>query len=317
MAFSAKHAQAQTVEEVTYGTNPGTINEDIGYLQSITESVTSDVKQIHAVGLVHAQQIAHLSSVPKVELTYIQQHGRNWKYLLGDTLTEATTTGDTVHTWAAADVETTPPSCTMEVSNVGATTIARIYKGGVISSMTAGLTKESLLQIKADYLFQDVDPTAAAATKVTSTTVPLKSFQGAFKVASSAVTEAQSWEITIDRKATTEMALGSRMPVRQDLNELEISGKATLGFGSTTQLENLLGAATGISTSEPSALTIDLNADNGVALGSGQRKFNLQLTSAQYSAINVPVQLGDFIYQDVSFTGKFNSLAITDAIANY
>jgi len=317
MAFSGKNTQAQTVEEVTYGTNPGTINEDIGLIQSINESVTSDVKQIHALGLVHAQQITSLSSIPKVELTYIQQHGRNWKYLLGDTLTEATSTGDTTHTWAAADIEVTPPSCTMEVSNVGATTIARVYKGGVISSMTAGLTKESLLQVKADYLFQDVDPTTSAATKVTSTTVPLKSFQGAFKVASSAVAETQSWEITIDRKATTEMALGSRLPTVQNLNELEISGKATLGFTTTAQMENLLGAATGISTSEPSALTIDLNADNGVANGSGQRKFNLQLTSAQYSAVGVPSSIGDFIFQDVSFTGKFNSLVIVDAIANY
>lgn len=317
MAFSGKHTRVQTVEEVTYGTNPGTINEDIGLIQSVSESSTSDVKQVYTIGAVHAQQIANLSSIPKVEVTYIQQHGRNLKYLLGDTLTEATTTGDTVHTWAAADVEISPPSCTMEVANVGATTVARIYKGGVISAATIGLTKESLLQVNATYLFQDVDPTAAAANQVTSTTVPLKSFQGAFKVGGSAVAETQSWEITIDRKVTTEMAIGSRKPIKQDLNEIDISGKAVIGFADTTQYENFLGAATGISSSEPSGLTIDLNADNGVALGSGQRKFNLQLTSAQYSAINVPTAVGDFIFQDVTFTGKFNSLAVTDAIANY
>lgn len=316
MTVSPKNRRLAIAEEVTYGT-PVAVTEDMGYLQEITPSATSDVKEIHTIGNILSQQVVNLSSIPKVDVSVIMQHSRALKYLLGDVLTETTTGSDTSHTWAAAGLEATPPSMTMEIADVGATTFTRTYAGGVMSSATIGLTKEGLLTMKSSMLFKDVALSSSATAQVISSLKPLESFQGAFKIGGSAQVYTQNFEFTLDRKAVTLQQVGSRVPVSQHLQELSISAKATLSFESNAQYQNFLGGTTGISTTEPTGLTIDLMADNGTALGSGQRNMNLNLTNCQFSEISDPTTLGDIIFVDVTFTGKFNTYAYIDNTATY
>ena len=75
-------------------------------------------------------------------------------------------------------------------------------------------------------------------------------------------------------------------------------------FENLTQYALFLGSTT--PQSQPTATGLEINANNGVTLGSGRREFNLQLTGVQYEEAGTPLTVGEVIFQN--FTGTATGL---------
>ena len=104
------------------------------------------------------------------------------------------------------------------------------------------------------------------------------------------------------------MGFGSQLPVGAYRFEHRTYGiEFTMAFRNNTDYQLFLGGATTpTDTGGASVPSIIFNVNNGTALGSGRREFNIDFSNAAYYAFEKPTTMGDIIVQ--TFKGRAKSI---------
>jgi hypothetical protein len=232
--------------------------------------------------------------------------------LFGGTTTHADTSTDCTHTLVYAD---TLPSLSIEESYNETTDVMHKWAGCIFGSSTITAALDDYLKFRGDFLAKNIDvsDTTASAASI-PTTSPLRCFECSLEIASTAIDYVQNWELTVNRNSAIMHGLGSRVAAAGTSGIMNVDWKATIGFADTDQHARLLGATSGATATATSGFAVDLKADNGTALGSGEHSCEIGLTGCQATSINKTTDLGDFIMYDISGKGTLNACEYVDQI---
>lgn len=287
----------------------------IGALQSLKPSIDAGAKEHHGVGSYASCAVSSGLLNPKLSMDFLCTNGRFLEYFVfGGTTTHATTSSDTVHTMVAASAL---PSSTIEESyEAGGTDVVNKWAGFIADSCNLSLNVDGELTASVSGIAKDLDASATTASAApTQNEIPIKGFSGSLNIGG-AITEVQSWTINISRNAKVLHGCGARVPAAGASHLLNVSFTARMGYSANTYDAAILGANTGGTTTQPTALSVTLGADNGVVLGSGKRAISVALTNCQYSSVSRDVPLNDFVLTDISGVGQLSTTTFTDGVTS-
>lgn len=309
-----KHAQVMVGEETSPGTSVS-VTEDLGIMQEASANLTADVQEINALGARTAQEVINNGIEMSTDLTFNYQHGRFLKYILGDGMTETTTTGDTVHTWTDATIEIDPPSATVELAYSGTSAFSKTFTGGRIGSVTMALAKDSVLNSKINLSYMNLSTGTTASSYTINAAKVFPKVMGSAKLDGTEIGEVQNFEYTIDSKLATLKKIGTLNPSAIDLNEISVNGKLSVAFEDHTLLSKMIGGTTvGSSIADG---YFELETTNGVTLGSGKKNFYIKIDNSHMNNYTETAKIGDYTFADFQFKGIINTLTSTDSIATY
>ncbi|MCK9603012.1 MAG: phage tail tube protein [Candidatus Omnitrophica bacterium] len=298
--------------ETSPGTG-GTANKDIGLIQNFSVAPDADITDHHGQGQSAAVGVKSGKVTPKGTYDLVYQHGRILEYaFFGGTTTHAATTGDEVHTFVWGE---TLPSFAWEASyEKGTTDDVQKGTGLVFGSSTISCGLDGVLKVSGDWLGKTIDNSATSATAaVVNSGLPIGGFEGALNIAESDVNFLQSWEITHNPNTKVIHGEGSRAPSDISSHDRSVSFRAKLGLEDLTQANRLLGSASAITTTEPTAVTLIFKADNGVTLGSGERSVELTVSASQLK-YNVTAAKNDFVMIDLDGFGVLSAGEAVDQV---
>ncbi len=127
----------------------------------------------------------------------------------------------------------------------------------------------------------------------------------------------QSFGVTFENTPTAVDAAGTFEVQETIAGDSEITFEFAMMFENLTEYDIFLGSTT--PQSQPTAKGLEVNANNGVVLGSGRREFNVQLTGIQYDEVGTPLSVGEVIIQTFkgSATGLgTNKLFVVDTVTS-
>jgi hypothetical protein len=305
--MASMHSKMNTFlvgKESTFGTPVSTV-KDLGLVQSVTPANKREYTKVRAAGSRAVQEIVAGKSEIGLDFEVFIQNGRIFELLFGTKDSSTETTGDWKHIFS---VGTTVPSFTSEYS-FNATTDA-VFKSdglklnnGVISIDTGGI-----LKFVGNATGQSITTSTSASASVISSLSVL-----AFKHltlstgtidSESNVGKLQSFSFTYDQGNTPVDAAGTFEAQEIVEGDSDFTFEFSMMFEDLTQYALFLGGTT--PQSQPTATGLEINANNGVTLGSGRREFNLQLTGVQYEEPGTPLTVGEVIIQ--TFRGSATSL---------
>jgi len=332
--YTGKMAYGLIGKETTYGTAV-TANRDFGLLQSVSTTENNNLLREYSLGSANAQQITAGKYDVSHSIEFMMQHGRILTYILGteNSSSPSTSSSDRMHYWTGTagttDLSDSPPSFTFECGLNETTDIVKKFPGSVITSASISLGVDSILKCSADISSRTVDASTTTASASVIDDLPLFSgFTGAVKIGAAGseveLANVQSFALTFNNYAGGEAKLwniGSRLPQKALSVNRSIDFKYTVALrkssdyafntagGEDTLLDSwgeyirfLAGSAVTAptSTTDVAATSVILEADNGVAWGSGQRKFGIQLAGVKYTSMSTPIEISGYIVADIS-----------------
>jgi hypothetical protein len=206
------------------------------------------------------------------------------------------------------------PSFTIEDTYKQTTDIENRWVGFIGETTTISLNIDGELTVSTSGPAKDVDTSqTTGSSEPSQSEIPIKGFSGSLNLGG-AVSEVQSWSLTFNRNSKNLSGMGSRLPVAGSSHILNCSFTARIAYAANTFDAAILGAATGGTATQPTAVSATFGADNGVELGSGKRAISVALTSCQYSVSKRSVPINDYIFVDVNGFGKLGAGSFIDGV---
>ncbi len=295
-----------------YGTAV-TANKDFGLIQNFTPDENFNVTPNHALGARNAQQSPSGQFNASWSMDVHFQHGRLVEYSLG-AVSHNTTSSDTAHTFTERD---TVPSFTLEDGyNHTSGDVLRKYTGMKVNELTFSMSVGGVLSMNASGFGKTVVNSTTAQASVIDNLVKLTFGLAELKMDSDVFEEVQSFDLTITNNLTQTFGLGSNLVAQLPEGSRTYTGSFAMSFKDNTEYEYFLGG-TAPTGSGPDAKTLTLTVTNGIALGSGLRKFLVVLTNAKLGTSSKPVPIGGGqLVQTFNFTAEsLSSLVTTDDIS--
>ncbi len=294
--YDSTHGYILTGKENTQGSPVG-CDKDIGLVQNFAPNETRNYMRIHSISQRNAVQLIAGKYDAKGTLEIYIQHGRIFELLFGS-VSHTETTGDWKHVFSEAD---TLPSITLEDGYNSSSDIVKKYAGGMISSATINFGMDAPLSLSADLLFHKPTTSTSAQSAVISTLpvhpfswMSLKTGADGSEVTNTGVI---SGSITVINNLEKLYGIGSVLPeeIMSGLRTYEFEFR--MKFKDKVDYELFLGGSTPTATGGGSIPSLILNSNNGTALGSGRREFNIDFSDAVYDAYDKPLKVGETIYQ--------------------
>jgi hypothetical protein len=311
-APSSPIKQLMFAKETTWGTAV-TTDKDIGLIiVDATPSWTKEVMESLGMGQIETQKITTGIFEPKMTINGEFQHGRILEYVFG-TVAHATTGSDEKHTFTIAD---SAPSATIGSAFNMTADIDVTSSGMLIETCEIATETNGKLMLNTAWTGQTI-LTDTTAPSFTQSTLPV--FPHALVVCSiggSPATITQSASITIEKTIEKAGGLGSNIYQQAAATECKFKFAATLGFTDATYHALFLGGTSPSLTSDPAATTFGLVADNGTALGSGQRNLTISLANCQMDGLTEPTAVGGLVFVEVTGAGTLNECFSVDNIAS-
>lgn len=303
MAEKSGHGSILISKETTFKT-PVVVAKDIGVVQSISQTPIKNVKKIFGIGQTNvvANIQGRFETSGSIEVAY--QHARLLEFIFGTVAHDDADAPDIKHTFTISD---SPPSMTLQdaTDNTTDTTINPSAKLGTLNINVNGIDDE--ITLSTDYLGNKPTTGTTAVAKIISTLETLSGAQATFKIGGSAVDEVQSCNMTINRAATFLHGISDQDVVDIQAQEFSVDFTATIGFKDKAEVDRLLAST---------VFAVELDVTNGVTVGQGLRQLNLVLSDGVYSETPKTVTVGDFIFMDISGTGKLNTCHSYDSIVS-
>jgi len=303
-SFHSKHATFLIGQESTFGTAV-TADKDVGLVQTFTPTDKRTIEEVYAAGSREIQELVAGKSVIDWDLEVNMQNGRLLEYVFG-TVAHATTSADTKHTFSVA---TALPSFTTEYSFNSSTDEVFIYDGSKVNSSTISLDTNGILKMKISGSSQGSSSATGAASAAVISSLAVLHFKHASLKTGTAASETsvgklQTFNLNIENNIEQVDAAGTFVMQEAIASNLKMSFDFTMMFENQTEYDIFQGGTTPQqSPTEKSAL---FNANNGVALGSGRREFEIQLDGFLYEEAGTPLNVGETIIQ--SFKGTATAL---------
>lgn len=291
-------------KESTFGTGV-TTDKDVGLIQSVTPTDKRTYEKVYAAGSREVQELVAGKFEPTFDFDFFIQNGRMLEMLFGTKDSSTETTGDWKHIFS---IGSTIPSFTSEYSYNATTDAVFKYDGCKLNSGTISIEQNGILKLAGSAVAQSVTTSTSASAAVISALKVLayKHLTLATGTIDSeaSVGKLQSFSYTFDEGNSPVDAAGTFEVQETISGNVEHSFEFTMMFEDLTEYNIFLGSTT--PQSQPTAKGLEVNANNGVALGSGRREFNLQLTGIQYEEAGTPLTVGEVIVQ--TFRGTATGL---------
>ncbi len=286
-------------QESTWGTAV-TADKDIGLVTDISDNSSKEVIESRGTAI-ETQQINAGSEDHGSSITGEFQHGRLLEYAIG-AVSHTETTGDWKHTFT---VSGTPPSMTIESSDNLTTDTVLKGEGMLVESYELTTALNQVVTFKCELKGQDqVSSSSSSAAAVSSLTVFPHS-QVTITVNSIPAAEVQDFTVKFPKKV--ERSWGqSVLAVQGHATELKFEFSGKLGFQSVN-IQDIFDA---------SAFTTIFDADNGTALGSGQRQVKITLGNCELDTRNKLASVGSLTFIDISGKGTLTEAFSVDNISS-
>ena len=311
-APSSPIKQLMFVPEVTWGTAVAA-TKDLGLV--ITDSALTwdrEVMQSQGLGTIESQKITTGLVEPKLSLTGEFQHGRILEYAFGS-VAHATSGTDEKHTFTIVEAA---PSATFSSAFNLATDIDVTMAGMIVDSCEISSELNGKLMIATEWLGKTI-ATDTTAPSFTQSTLPV--FPHALVTCSidgSPATITQSAKITITKSIQKVGGLGSNLAQQAAAGECKFAFAATLGFTDATFHALFLGGTAPTGAADPASYEFEIDATNGTAYGSGERRLKLTLTACQMNGLNETTSVGGLTFVEVSGHGLLSECYTVDNIAS-
>jgi len=296
--------------EVTWGTEVAT-TRDVGLIISdISHPLNREVKESKGISSIATQKITSGIFDPGVSFEGDFQHGRMLEYIFG-TVIHATTGADTKHTFTISD---NPPSASLEVGNDLTVDTVLTHAGGLIESAEVSISLNENLKLSVDFKGKTEASTSSAGTPVLSTLQVFPHALCSVEVNDVAATEIQSASIAINKIVERSGGVSSNLYQQGHGTDIGFEFTLSLGFTDVTFQELFMGGTAPAATADPTVYNILLQADNGVALGSGRREFSLKLENCIGTSFNEVTSVGGLTFIDWTGVGTLNECFSIDNI---
>ncbi len=297
--FSSKQSTVLIGKESSFGV-PQTTDKDIGLVQSFSPTDKRTYEKIYTAGSREIQELVAGKFEPTFDFEFLLQNGRMLELLFGTKDSSTETTGDWKHIFS---IGSTVPSFTTEYSFNASTDAVFIYDGCKINSGTIAIDKDGILKMSGSSVAQSVTTSTASSAAVISALKVLSYKHLTLSTGTidseASVGKLQSFSYSFDNGNTPVDAAGTFEVQEVVGGNVENTFEFTMMFEDLTEYNRFLGNTT--PQSQPTALGLEVNANNGVTLGSGRREFNLHLTNIQYEEVGTPLSVGEVVVQ--SFKG--------------
>lgn len=303
-------------EESTFGTGVST-TKDIGLVQSINIDENNNTSAVFSSGARTAAELVDGDFSGKATVSLLLQHGRIFEYLFGGTTTHSDLTGgDYKHTFSVGnDLK----SFTMENAFNLSTDAGKDHVGCKINSLTVEMDLGGTVSVTAEIMYKASEATSSTGSAVISTLKTFKSFQASLSTgtdSSETSIPVERFKITFTNDSEEIRSIGSRTPDAIVPNNLKIDFEFTKSFQNNTEYVRFSGSGGTVETSL-TAFSLIINANNGVAAGSGRQEMNFDFNNVKYSSYGEAKSVDGRVIQ--TFKGVAKGLTdcfITDTIAS-
>ncbi len=295
------------------GTGGTSTPNDVGMIiTDITDSLTREVIESFGISRIQVQKITSGLTGAGITIAGDYQHGRLFKFIVGGENTEATSS-DFTHTFGISQI---PPAASIQSGNNLSTDTILKHVGQFIESAELSIALNQNLKLSTTWKGKSsYNPEGTAPTIISSTLPVFPHALCEVKINSIAATEIQNASITITKTVEISGGVGSNIPQQGWPVNLKFEFSASLGFVDAT-FQNLFMGGTAINANDdPAGFEFEINADNAIALGSGQRNITLILENCMQSSFNEPTSVGGLTFLDISGTGTLKTLTSVDNIA--
>ncbi len=312
MTYASPVAYLLIGTETTWGTAV-TADKDCGLIISdISPSFEREVKESLGISSISAQKITTGKITPGFSVEGDVQHTRLLEYVFG-TVGHVETTGDWKHTFT---ISNDPPSMTAEKGNKSTASTDWTSAGLICESAELSIELNNNLRLSAEFKGKTIEVGTTGNTAVTSSLVAFPHALCEVKINDVAATECQKATISINKTVEMSGGISSNLGQQGHATELKFEFSAELGFDDTTYHQLALGGTTPSATGDPTAYEFEINADNGVTLGSGRRELVLTLENCQTKSFNETTSVGGLTFVTITGTGTFKTAYGVDNISN-
>lgn len=289
--------------ETSWGTG-GTANKDIGLvITDVGNPAEREVISSEGISNRAAQHIDAGIMGGGVTVAGDFQHARGLIFVFG-TVASVETTSDWKHTFTMSD---TPPSARIETGNNLTTDSTIDTPGCIFESGELSINLNENLKLSLTFKGKTPAEGASAGNEVISTLPVFPAQEVTVKLNQVAATEFQSASISFEGTVVRSAGIGGTGYVQGHSTLLKFKYKAVLGFQANTQIA-LFTADT--------VHEFEIVADNGVALGSGQRNLTLTLQNCRQSTFNEVTTVGGLTFLEVAGEGTLKECFSVDNITD-
>lgn len=303
MTYGSTASRYLIGKESTFGTSV-VPDKDVGIVTEVTDSNSREVIRVpKGIGdrgnkTVRAGTIDVGDSV-----TFQFQHGRILEYVLGG-VSHTETTGDWVHTFTQ---EASVPSFTSESSESGTSDTGVKKTSNIIDTFSVSIEINGILTGEFSSLAADSEVLTTASTRVTSDLPVFSSSEVTVSIDSSPVVEVQNFSIDFENVAERSYGIGSDSAEQGASLENNVTFSGSVGI-TDNQYNTLFRDGT--------KFNLQMLADNGVTLGSGQRKLDVSLKDCILSSKEKTVSVGELIFVDIEGEGVIDTVESVDNISD-
>ncbi len=312
MSYPASLAYLLISKEAIWGTLV-TAEKDCGLIVTdVTPSIEREIMQSQGISSIETQKITTGLVKSNLTLEGDFQHGRMFDFLIGEA-THAETTGDWVHTFT---VDNNPISMTGEKGNNGSADTQWIIDGLLAESGELSIELNGNLRLSCDMKGRASENGTTGKTAVLSTLPVFPHSLCTVTVNSIAATECQKASITIAKVTEGAGGVSSNVEQQKHAVELKFDFSGEFGFTTTALHQLAMGGVTLKTDGDPTPFDFEITADNGVALGSGQRKVHFAIENCQSAGFEEPTSVGGLTFVTISGNGTFKELYTVDNISD-
>lgn len=292
----------------TYGTVTTQFNKAFGHgLKVPNLTRKNNVEEIYACGTRSAQKLVAKKFEGAISPEFVLSNPWFFYGVMGTA--SVTTQSPYTHTFAETD---TIPSFSIENDISSSTASVAKLLGCKIATCTITAAVNELAKVKLDILYANDTHGTTTSAAVTPSLDVFSFSEGTLEIPDdTTLAKVQSAEVTIDNTLELLHGLGSRIAVDAPVKNRIYTGKFTIAFTSSAQLEQFYGTATGPDTTDVTEVaSMELIFDNGeAATSSDSRNITLTYTGLQFDEDSLPQDPTSLIIEDL--TAKMRVLSVT------
>jgi len=312
MSYPSPLAYVLIAKEATWGTAE-TADKDCGLIiTDVGPTIDREVVESQGISSIETQKITTGIVDPSFTLEGDFQHGRMFEFIVGEA-SHAETTGDWKHTFV---VENDPKSLTAEKGNNSTADTQWITDGLLAESAELSIELNSNLRLTTELKGRGASNGTTGKSAVLSTLNVFPHALCGVTINSVAADEVQKASITVNKVVERAGGIGSNLYQQGHAVEIKFEFSAEVGFSDTTYHELAFGGTSITGAADPTPYEFEIDADNGVALGSGQRKLLFTLENCQTKSFSEPTSVGGLTFVTITGSGTLKELYTVDDISD-
>ena len=306
-------------KESSWGTRTATPADAGLIITDVTNPITREINESQGISSVTVQKISTGMLDPGVTFEGDFQHGRMLELILGSVSHDDQT--DWKHTFTTSN---SAPSATIETGNNSSTDSVLVTTGCLVESAELSIALNENLKLSVEFKGKNVIGESTAASSILSSLPIFPHALVNVYLDGVQATEVQTASISFNKVIERSGGVSSNIYQQGHATEMKFEFAANLGFQNTDYYRLFLtgtataipSAVTAVSTADPTGTEFKIQADNGVAAGSGRREISITLENCQYSAFTETTSVGSLTFIDLTGSGTLKECFTYDNIAD-